>query len=347
MTRSRPRIPALSLSLFALACAPKDGEADDFTSLTTTNSGDGDSTTGDGDGDPNPTTTTSGDGDGDPNPTTTTGDGDGDPNPTTSGDGDGDPFDGCEDGDSGLEPLDDDGLVQAPSSSDDPQPVGGTGFVPDQDVGGANECDIFSQDCIDGEKCVPYASNGGTWDANKCVPVLGDGAVGEACNYSNVVEATDDCDADSACWNIDANLMGVCTPFCEGSAQQPICDPGSTCIISNSGSVVFCVEGCNPIAQDCPAGQGCFWSGSTFSCNALTSDIQLGEPCGFINDCAEGLMCLDASVVPGCQGNACCGAFCDLDCGGVAGCAPGTVCTPFFEVDPPPGSADVGVCIAP
>ncbi len=219
-------------------------------------------------------------------------------------------------------------------------------FIPDDDVGGVNECDIFLQDCMPGEKCVPYASGGGTWDANKCVPVMGDGMVGEACVYKGVVEATDDCDESSACWYIDNMGMGVCTAFCEGSPQDPVCPEGDTCLISNMGSIAFCLPGCNPIAQDCPEGQGCFWSGSTFACASLTAEIPAGEPCGFINDCAEGLMCLTADVIPGCAGSACCGEFCDLDCGPDSCTLPGTSCAPFFEGGgASPGNADVGVCI--
>jgi hypothetical protein len=70
------------------------------------------------------------------------------------------------------------------------------GFVPAADFSGASgECDPFAQDCPEGEKCVAYASSGGSLDANKCVLINGDAMPGESCMYGGVVEASDDCNA--------------------------------------------------------------------------------------------------------------------------------------------------------
>lgn len=288
--------------------------------------GDGDSTgDGDGDGDGD-----GGDGDGD------AGDGDGD-----AGDGDGDGI-GCSDGDSGVEPSDNDDWL---APGDDPQPHGG--FVPDLDLPNSSECDVFMQDCMAGEKCVPYASGGGSWDANKCVPVMGDGMVGEACFYSGVVEATDDCDENSACWDVNDQGVGTCTAFCSGTPMAPICAAGTSCLQGNNGSIAFCVEGCNPITQECPMGEGCFWANDAFACVFTGGDIPTGESCGFINDCAAGNMCVSGESLPNCAGNNCCAAFCDLDCGMGVCAEPGTQCVPFFEMGQAPvGSADVGVCLS-
>src|SRR5690606_24378786 len=47
-----------------------------------------------------------------------------------------------------------------------------TNFVPDDDdLTGVSSCDAWLQDCPDDEKCVAYASAGGTWDANRCVTI--------------------------------------------------------------------------------------------------------------------------------------------------------------------------------
>ena len=75
-------------------------------------------------------------------------------------------------------------------------------FVIRPDVSEIVECDSFEQDCPEGEKCVPYGSTGGNWDANKCVPVMGDQEPGEPCWWGGVVEATDNCDETSACWDV-------------------------------------------------------------------------------------------------------------------------------------------------
>lgn len=260
------------------------------------------------------------------------GDGDGDGETGDSGDGDGDSGDGDADTTNGS------GLTTM-------------GFVPMTDFGTPSECDPFAQDCPDGEKCVPYGSTGGNWDANKCVPVTGSGSAGDPCTYGGTVEATDDCDADTHCWDVmdvDGMAVGVCTPFCEGTADEPICPPETSCLIANEGSINLCVSTCDPLLQDC-AGEGlaCFWANNDFNCIFTTQNIPLGEPCGYINDCAEGLGCLTAEVLPNCGGSACCGSWCSVS--EAAPCpAMGTECTAFFEEGmAPPGYEDIGVCILP
>jgi hypothetical protein len=223
-------------------------------------------------------------------------------------------------------------------------------FVPEYDVWEADECDAFMQDCPDGEKCVPYGSTGGNWDANKCVPVLGDQAPGEPCTYGGVVEATDDCDATSVCWDVmDVNgePIGTCTPFCTGTPDDPECPPGDQCLISSCDCINLCIHTCDPILQDCNEGQACFWANNGFNCIFTTQDISPGEPCGFINDCAGGLVCLDAEVFPSCAGAACCSPWCQLGAGDLpCEVLPGTTCVPFFEQGTaPPGYEHIGVCM--
>src|SRR5690606_11901381 len=99
------------------------------------------------------------------------------------------------------------------------------------------------------EKCVAYASEGQTLDANKCVPVTGDGATGEPCMYGGVVEATDDCDADNACFDVveqDGVLVGTCTPFCQPPLDDPMCGDGLGCFNpdGHDRSVALCLPGC-------------------------------------------------------------------------------------------------------
>jgi hypothetical protein len=262
------------------------------------------------------------------------------------GDGDGD------NQTSGPETGDGDGEPETGDGDGDPTTTGVTtmGFVPDEDFGGpASECDPFMQDCPEGEKCVPYGSTGGNWDANKCVPVTGDGAAGDPCVYGGVVEATDDCGAGLHCWDVmdvDGQPIGVCTEFCTGTADNPMCPPGTSCLIANDGSINLCITTCDPLLQDCGAGLACFWANGNFNCIFTTQDIPLGEPCGFINDCIAGTGCLTAEVMPNCNGSACCGSFCDLTdptCPQM-----GTECSSFFEEGmAPPGYEDVGVCIIP
>jgi hypothetical protein len=225
----------------------------------------------------------------------------------------------------------------------------GETFVPEYDEP-PEPCDSFMQDCPDGEKCVPYGSTGGNWDNTKCVPVLGDQAAGEPCTYDGVAEATDNCDATTYCWDVidvDGEAIGTCTPFCTGTPDQPECPPGSSCLTGSDFSITLCIESCDPVAQDCYPGQGCYWANNDFDCIFTTLDLPVGEPCGFINDCVAGSACIDANLLPDCAGSACCSPFCSLG-GGDTQCEglPGTSCLPFFE-QPPPGYEQVGICISP
>jgi hypothetical protein len=225
-------------------------------------------------------------------------------------------------------------------------------FVPEYDVWEATECDSFMQDCPDGEKCVPYGSTGGNWDALKCVPVTGDNAPGEPCTYGGVVEATDDCDATSHCWDvhdINGEAIGVCTPFCTGTADMPECPPGSQCLISGSGVINLCISTCDPFLQDCGEGLACFWANNGFNCIFTTQDIPSGEPCGYINDCAKGNICVTAETLPSCAGAACCSPWCQLGQGDLpCEVIPESTCVPFFEQGmAPPGYENVGVCLLP
>jgi hypothetical protein len=226
------------------------------------------------------------------------------------------------------------------------------GFVPEEDEMWGDECDPFAQDCPEGEKCVPYASTGGNWDALKCVPVSGDQAVGEPCTYGGTVEATDDCDATSHCWDvqeIDGEWVGTCLAFCTGTADMPECPPKTTCSISGAGVINLCIPTCDPILQDCNEGLACYWASNSFNCIFMTEDIPSGEPCGFINDCAGGNLCANAESLPNCAGSACCSPWCQLGDGDLpCEVLPGTTCVSFFEQDmAPPGYEHVGVCLLP
>jgi hypothetical protein len=237
-----------------------------------------------------------------------------------------------------------------PSTTDaDTGPI----FVPLSDAYPVSECDPFMQDCPLGEKCVPASSDGDpNFDIDQCVPVLGDQAAGEPCVYGGYVESTDDCDESSFCYEVmevAGELLGTCRSFCEGTADTPVCPPGTFCPIMAEGSLILCIPTCDPIAQDCDEGLGCFWGSSAFLCIVPTDDIPAGEPCGYLDDCAPGHLCADAASQPSCAGSACCTQFCNLP-DGDAGCVtqPGTVCAAFFEMGmAPEGYEHVGLCIIP
>lgn len=217
-------------------------------------------------------------------------------------------------------------------------------------------CDPWAQDCPEGEKCAPYASSGGTWDANKCVPVLGDGMPGAACTLGSLFDGMDDCNGTSACQQIqlvDDQLVGICTAFCTGDPDQPICGEGESCLIANDGSLTLCLSSCDPLAQACPiAGTACVdlpVDPPEFACWLLAEQAATGESCdmGLLAGCAPGNDCVPGPSLPDCQGDSCCASFCPLD--GMDPCEPaGTACTAFFAPGrAPAGYENVGLCVVP
>lgn len=222
---------------------------------------------------------------------------------------------------------------------------------PDVDYSNVNECDPFGQDCPEGEKCVPYASSGGTWDANKCVMVTGSGSAGDPCTYAGSIEATDDCDPTTLCWDVvdvEGVPTGVCTEFCTGTPDDPLCPEQTSCVIANEGSINLCIESCDPLLQECGPGQGCYWAGDDFVCLfAPEEPLADGEPCGQFNDCAPGSWCVAGGLLASCDGSSCCTALCDtLDPDACPD--PELECVLFYEQGmAPAGYETLGACLAP
>lgn len=225
--------------------------------------------------------------------------------------------------------------------------------------GPAPECSLWEQDCPDGEKCQPWANDGGTaWNASKCVPLTDQpGQPGDSCTVEGSgVTGFDSCDIASMCWNVDGETnTGTCVPFCTGSEANPVCDdPSASCVIANDGFLILCLPQCDPLLQDCPDGEACYPADQGFVCAPVaTQDGSYGAPCEFTNACAPGLLCAGAQAVPGCVGSmGCCTEFCDLSqpqpsevCSGLAG---GQECVAAFaEGEAPPDYEDVGFCTLP
>jgi hypothetical protein len=229
------------------------------------------------------------------------------------------------------------------SDSDEVTTALPTSFLPLGDIIGDGDCDTFQQDCPEGEKCVPYASRGGGWDAEKCVYVLGDQQPGEACVYAGPIEATDDCDATSICWE------GICTAMCTGSEAMPMCPLPTSCVLSGDGVLALCLADCNPLLQDCPPEHGCYWAGEDFVCvQTIPDPLAPAQPCAGLDECAVGSMCIDAVILPNCPGLGCCTPFCDIEAPGQCDAIPGTSCVSFWDgTEPVPGYENVGVCIIP
>lgn len=237
----------------------------------------------------------------------------------------------------------------------------GIGFISDPDGGGVSiECSIWDQDCGEGEKCAPWANDGGSsWNATKCVALdANPGQPGDECTVEGSgVSGVDTCDVSSMCWDVDPETnMGNCVAFCTGSENAPTCDdPDTSCSIANDGVLVLCLPTCDPLLiGGCPDGQACYPIDDSFVCAPDASGEDQGadnDPCEFINACDAGTICVNADIVDGCPAGSggCCQFVCDLtDDPTAAGCTDAESCEPWYEEGAvPPGYEDVGVCALP
>jgi hypothetical protein len=218
------------------------------------------------------------------------------------------------------------------------------------------ECDLFQQDCPRGEKCMPWANDGGSsWNALRCSPIVEDAdAVGEPCVVEgSAYSGIDSCAMGSMCWDVDPEtLEGECVAFCVGDEAMPLCeDPGASCSIGGDSVLALCFPVCDPLLQDCDEGEACLPLNETFNCIVDVSG-ELGAPgdgCDFINVCDPGTFCAAAELVPGCDGPefGCCTPFCDVDLGPLP-CLPGQECVSWWEPGQAPPELDhVGACALP
>ncbi|MEX1366905.1 MAG: ribulose phosphate epimerase [Nannocystaceae bacterium] len=254
----------------------------------------------------------------------------------------------------------DDGPQETTTATDDGQDSGSddVSFIQDPDGGGVSfECDIFAQDCPEGEKCMPWASSGGTWDATRCSPIADNpNQPGDPCTVEGGgASGIDDCDIGVMCWDVDPETnMGTCEAMCTGDESNPICeDPDASCTIANDGAIVLCLPNCDPLLQDCPDGQACYPVAEDWVCGPDASGEMgaAGDSCEFINVCDQGNVCLDAAAWPDCQGSiGCCSPVCDLSQPDPDSQCPGAgqLCEAWYEEgNAPPGYEDVGVCALP
>ena len=223
-------------------------------------------------------------------------------------------------------------------------------------------CDLWSQDCPEGEKCMPWANDGGgAWNDVKCTPIdPNPGKPGDPCTAEGI-RGVDSCEEGAMCLVVDWETMaGHCVGFCDGSYASHTCaEPGTSCWVSASGVLILCLPGCDPLLQSCDPDELCA-SGDDgfFACvgDASGEEGHYGDPCELAGECDPGLECVGAEKVPGCQSGGCCSPFCELDAEYTTIPAPtpkcpdpAMACLAWFEVgEAPPGQRKVGVCgVAP
>lgn len=223
-------------------------------------------------------------------------------------------------------------------------------------------CDLFTNDCAAGTKCMAVAEvDGGPWTTTACMPLADDPAgVGERCTVQDSpTSGLDDCEAQAVCWYVDPDtLTGECVAMCTSDGLDPGCDLAcdALCTIGSELAPPLCLDPCDPLAQDCPGGRSCVAADTHFACVRDESEDggAMGDPCESIAGCDPGLFCLAALAWPDCSGTACCAPACDLE--NPVGCEtapdgvecvawygprsapPSTECTPFEQI---------GVCSLP
>lgn len=232
----------------------------------------------------------------------------------------------------------------------------GSFITPPDGGGGEKQCDVWTQDCPPGQKCMPWADDGGgSWNATKCSPVNADpGKEGDPCTVEgSAVAGIDSCDVGLLCWYFNENNEGSCIDMCSGTPEAPSCDDGQICDVSNDGVLILCLETCDPLVQSCPMGQICFFDGTDqFICDFDASgDMGVyGDPCAYVNVCDYGLWCASPELVPGCDNaDGCCSTYCNIQepnsCPGMDG---GQECVPWYnEGMAPPGQENIGACAVP
>ena len=207
------------------------------------------------------------------------------------------------------------------STTSQPNPSGVSNFISHDDgPWGPDECSTFAQDCLEGEKCMPWANDGGEeWNATRCSPIHSDpNLVGEPCTVEgSTYSGVDDCELGAKCFFVNPETNeGICVALCGGDPDDPVCDGINTCVANETEVLTVCVEECDPTAEACSTGNQCSPGLSRFLCTHHPPGAgAYGETCEPFG-CDAGLSCRDpAEVSPLCDGKAegCCTTYCDVD----------------------------------
>lgn len=235
-------------------------------------------------------------------------------------------------------------------------PTGDTNPMPDMG-GSGGQCNLFKQDCNDGEKCTAYTLDGGIFpNGTKCVPETGDKMPGEPCALDGQFgDGTDNCAAGALCLDIDNSGKASCVAYCGGTMDNPTCPNEDKCAFLFEPTVPLCFPACNPLAQDCPDDEACVpniaaLGSEYFVCMPLVfPEIpgQYGDACYAISGCDRGFQCIFAENVPNCKGDMyCCSSWCDVTNPDTCKEFDDTIgCVPWYEEgSATPGYENVGIC---
>ena len=218
-------------------------------------------------------------------------------------------------------------------------------------------CDPWANSCCPGDKCVPWADDGGNvWNELRCSPVAPEPhTAGSPCTVErSATSGLDDCDATSYCWSVDPEtLEGECAALCQGSPSEPVCPEGQGCYIANDGVLTLCFDRCDPSAPTCNDGEECIPTNDDYLCieTVSTGKAGPGTPCDAPFQCYPDFVCTDAATYPGCGGPGCCTPYCNGQTEqGQQLCAdidPALACVLLPPEEQPPGIEHLGSCQLP
>ena len=225
-------------------------------------------------------------------------------------------------------------------------------------------CDIVSQNCPTGQECIVV--NGPT---TQCVPIESSEQLdmGHACCPPTSAQPGNPCLPGLSCIGnpcVDGGPQtGRCAPACckgddtacgksdpegiAGACDLTIVDPSTQQELYQTCSYE---ERCTPFGiQPCKAGEICLVTDKLGTSGCLASfGKQNGQPCGFANDCADGLICLTVGDAGVCKYECLTpGAVTPFDAGGLdggpgtGGCPAGEQCAPL---DPKSAPSWLSVC---
>lgn len=225
--------------------------------------------------------------------------------------------------------------------------TGNCGFTcpPPPGPGGSGnplECSITDQDCPEGEKCGPWANDGGAlWTATRCVPLdSGAAGPGEPCEVEGAfVSGIDTCDIGLVCSPSGPDSFrtneGVCGAFCDADP----CAAGTLCTVAGPLNLGICGTICDPLAEGaCPSESNCMPAGLGFACNLAAAAVN-AAPCTAPGECDVGHVCTDASQCDDELSETCCVQLCSLD---APECIGAQTCTDYGS--PLSAYSNVGFC---
>ncbi len=168
-------------------------------------------------------------------------------------------------------------VIDASPNGPDSAPLGGP-------------CDPILQDCAAGQKCALIVMDTGAQTGTVGCALNGDKAVGQSCSQPSMVGASDDCVSGSHC------VFGTCHEMCVIGTSP--CAAGG-CVGVNNLEMQFdiCLPNCDPLLQNCGAGDGCYLTGDGPVCAAVVGAGGAGVPpggsCTSLNDCQAGSGCFN------------------------------------------------------